>query len=67
MLISFKDALIEGSTLQTELGEVGADTIYTLCYTSGTTGMPKGTMLKQNNFIANVGGLAMFDPTFKLS
>jgi long-chain acyl-CoA synthetase len=63
-LISFEDALKEGSSLETELEEVEADTIYTLCYTSGTTGMPKGTMLKQNNFIANVGALNLFDPNF---
>lgn len=52
-------------TLEVELEEPTPETIYTLCYTSGTTGMPKGTMLMHKNFIANVSAMQRFDGVFK--
>ena len=33
------------------------DTLATICYTSGTTGNPKGVMLTNQNIIANVAGI----------
>ncbi|KAE9606448.1 putative long-chain-fatty-acid--CoA ligase [Lupinus albus] len=35
------------------------DDIATICYTSGTTGTPKGAVLTHGNFIANVAGTTM--------
>ena len=34
----------------------GADTLATICYTSGTAGRPKGVMLTHGNILANVAG-----------
>jgi len=44
-LIDFKEAIKEGKTLHTKLEDPAPATIYTLSYTSGTTGKPKGTMI----------------------
>jgi long-chain acyl-CoA synthetase len=40
---------------------VTPETVYTICYTSGTTGMPKGVMLTNRNFVSNIGAMQMFD------
>lgn len=42
---------------------VGPDTVYTISYTSGTTGVPKGVMLTQRNLCANVGSYSTHDPS----
>jgi long-chain acyl-CoA synthetase len=38
--------------------EVNGDTVWTLCYTSGTTGDPKGVMITQQMFIACVANIS---------
>jgi long-chain acyl-CoA synthetase len=36
---------------------VSAHDIFTFSYTSGTTGMPKGVMLRHINFVSVTGGV----------
>lgn len=43
--------------------EVGPDTVYTISYTSGTTGVPKGVMITQRNVVANIGAYTIHDPS----
>eukprot|EP00347_Sterkiella_histriomuscorum_P021352 403334285 len=65
-LVSYQTVIEEGSSLNVKYEEPTAKTLYTISYTSGTTGMPKGVMLVQGNFMANVGGLQVNDGQFKL-
>jgi long-chain acyl-CoA synthetase len=64
-LIDYEEIIKEGEKLSTPLEDVTSESVYTLSYTSGTTGMPKGTMLTHRNFLANVGGMDCFDGVFK--
>ena len=51
---SFKDDFLKenNDVKETDLLISNPDTIMTICYTSGTTGNPKGVMLSQRNLIA---------------
>lgn len=48
---SFKD-LIKAPESKPELVQSKKDTVFTICYTSGTTSLPKGAKLTQNNLFA---------------
>ncbi|CDW80098.1 amp-binding enzyme family protein [Stylonychia lemnae] len=64
-LVQYKQAVSEGKTYQNVIFETPEpDTVYTLCYTSGTTGMPKGVMITHKNMIANISAINRFDGVF---
>lgn len=48
----------EGEKWDIELENPTKDSLYTLCYTSGTTGDPKGVISTHLNMIATIGGAA---------
>ncbi len=47
------DELIEGNGPAFEIRQISADTLSTICYTSGTTGHPKGAMQSHRSVILN--------------
>jgi len=58
-LISFKDVVNAGKENLQEVVPPKADDPATICFTSGTTGNPKGVLLTHGNLIATTSG-AMF-------
>ena len=54
----------EDSDLDARLEDIGPDDLFTLVYTSGTTGAPKGCMLTHGNFRA---GLDALDESIEIS
>ena len=56
-MIPYATAVKEGKTFDATLEEPKAETVYTISYTSGTTGQPKGVMITHRNMMANVGAI----------
>lgn len=54
-VISFKKMIEENTSVKDEMLTLSTpDTVMTICYTSGTTGNPKGVMLTQRNMLSGL-------------
>ncbi|XP_042054895.1 long chain acyl-CoA synthetase 6, peroxisomal-like isoform X1 [Salvia splendens] len=58
-IISYSQLHTEGLSSFKPFCPPTSDDIATICYTSGTTGTPKGVVLSHGNLIANVAGSSM--------
>ncbi|MFN0096413.1 MAG: long-chain-fatty-acid--CoA ligase [Dehalococcoidia bacterium] len=52
-MIDYEDLLTQNAPLQGSVREWDDDDMLDLCYTGGTTGLPKGVMLSQRNVVSN--------------
>ena len=51
-VLSFKNDLLKDTGSKTVLKKATPESLFTICYTSGTKNLPKGAKLTQNNFFA---------------
>ncbi|XP_043688750.1 long chain acyl-CoA synthetase 6, peroxisomal-like [Telopea speciosissima] len=58
-VISYSKLLMQGRSNIQPFSPPKPEDIATICYTSGTTGTPKGAMLTHGNLIANVAGVIL--------
>ena len=56
-LVSYEQVLKDDKGEEVKFDEVTRDTVYTVSYTSGTTGFPKGVMITHGNNASNLGGI----------
>jgi long-chain acyl-CoA synthetase len=64
-LIAYGDVLKEGEKKESiAFEEPGPDTIYIFCYTSGTTGDPKGSMIAHSYFVGCAVAMEHYDYKF---
>jgi len=57
----FPDILKEGQKQNYEFTPASPETIATFCYTSGTTGVPKGAMISHKGILADISALIATD------
>ncbi|XP_031276603.1 long chain acyl-CoA synthetase 6, peroxisomal-like [Pistacia vera] len=55
-VVTYTKLLSQGCSNLQPFSSPNPDDVATICYTSGTTGMPKGAVLTHGNLIANVAG-----------
>lgn len=55
-VVSFSKLITQGSSNHHPFRPPKPDDVATICYTSGTTGTPKGAVLSHGNLIANLAG-----------
>ena len=60
-IYKFPDVLTVGKEKTCELKDGGPETIATFCYTSGTTGVPKGAMISHRGILADITSLTYHD------
>lgn len=58
-VISYLKLLSQGQSSLQPFCPPNPDDVATICYTSGTTGTPKGAVLSHGNFIANIAGVSV--------
>lgn len=56
-MINMADVEKEGAEHPSEKAPTSLETIATICYTSGTTGLPKGALLTHGNLLSFTAGL----------
>jgi len=61
-LLNFKDVEANGAQKPRDFVASFPETIYTIMYTSGTTGDPKGVLLTHGNGVSEVASLRLMEP-----
>lgn len=58
-IITWEELLEVGEKNRQEVPPGNIDSVSTICYTSGTTGLPKGVIMKNKNFVAAISGTVL--------
>ncbi|CAK80910.1 unnamed protein product (macronuclear) [Paramecium tetraurelia] len=60
-LFKYEDVVQNGRIQIQPLAQIYPETMYTICYTSGTTGNPKGALITHGNFVSAVASTQITD------